>query len=217
MSMYDRFSDCARKVMQLANQEAQRLNHNYIGTEHILLGLVKEGGGFASTVLKNLGVDLNRIRLEVDKLVQSGPEMVIMGNLPQTPQVKRVINYSMEEALKLEQDYVGTEHILLGLLREPEGLAAKALSYMGLSLDIIREEINHLFNPGFGDTKPVVSNDSELQSALIDLQKVVGNPRLTLPQVVQLATELVLREKSRGEISQTGIGNYDFGEDYQFA
>src|SRR4051812_11868956 len=84
-NMYERFTDRARKVMQLANQEAQRFNHEYIGTEHILLGLVKEGSGVAANVLKNLDVDLRKIRLEVEKLVQSGPEMVTMGKLPQTP------------------------------------------------------------------------------------------------------------------------------------
>lgn len=109
--MYERFTDRARKVMQLANQEAQRFNHEYIGTEHILLGLVKEGSGVAANVLKNLDVDLRKIRLEVEKLVQSGPEMVTMGKLPQTPRAKKVIEYSMEEARNLNHNYVGTEHI----------------------------------------------------------------------------------------------------------
>ena len=90
--MYERFTDRARKVMQLANQEAQRFNHEYIGTEHILLGLVKEGSGVAANVLKNLEVDLRKIRLEVEKLVQSGPEMVTVGKLPQTPRAKKASN-----------------------------------------------------------------------------------------------------------------------------
>ena len=102
--MYERFTDRARKVMQLANQEAQRFNHEYIGTEHILLGLVKEGSGVAANVLKNLDVDLRKIRLEVEKLVQSGPEMVTMGKLPQTPRAKKVIEYSMEEARNLNHN-----------------------------------------------------------------------------------------------------------------
>ena len=91
--MYERFTDRARKVMQLANQEAQRFNHEYIGTEHILLGLVKEGSGVAANVLKNLDIDLRKIRLEVEKIVQSGPDMVTMGKLPQTPRAKKVIDY----------------------------------------------------------------------------------------------------------------------------
>jgi ATP-dependent Clp protease ATP-binding subunit ClpC len=134
--------------MQLANQEAQRFNHEYIGTEHILLGLVKEGSGVAANVLKNLDVDLRKIRLEVEKLVQSGPEMVTMGRLPQTPRAKKVIEYSMEEARNLNHNYVGTEHILLGLLREQEGVAAAVLMNLGLKLDEVREEVLNLLGHG---------------------------------------------------------------------
>jgi ATP-dependent Clp protease ATP-binding subunit ClpC len=134
--------------MQLANQEAQRFNHEYIGTEHILLGLVKEGSGVAANVLKNLDVDLRKIRLEVEKLVQSGPEMVTMGKLPQTPRAKKVIEYSMEEARQLNHNYVGTEHILLGLLREQEGVAAQVLMNLGLKLEEVREEVLNLLGHG---------------------------------------------------------------------
>jgi ATP-dependent Clp protease ATP-binding subunit ClpC len=146
--MYERFTDRARKVMQLANQEAQRFNHEYIGTEHILLGLVKEGSGVAANVLKNLDVDLRKIRLEVEKLVQSGPEMVTMGKLPQTPRTKKVIEYSMEEARNLNHNYVGTEHVLLGLLREQEGVAAQVLMNLGLKLEEVREEVLNLLGHG---------------------------------------------------------------------
>jgi len=134
--------------MQLANQEAQRFNHEYIGTEHILLGLVKEGSGVAANVLKNLDVDLRKIRLEVEKLVQSGPDMVTMGKLPQTPRAKKVIEYAMEEARMLNHNYVGTEHILLGLLREQEGVAAQVLMNLGLKLEDVREEVLNLLGHG---------------------------------------------------------------------
>tara|TARA_Y100001933_G_scaffold158329_1_gene156666 strand:+ start:26372 stop:28903 length:2532 start_codon:yes stop_codon:yes gene_type:complete len=134
--------------MQLANQEAQRFNHEYIGTEHILLGLIKEGSGVAANVLKNLDVDLRKIRLEVEKLVQSGPDMVTMGKLPQTPRAKKVIEYSMEEARNLNHNYVGTEHILLGLLREQEGVAAQVLMNLGLKLEEVREEVLNLLGHG---------------------------------------------------------------------
>src|SRR5437763_446973 len=97
--MYERFTDRARKVMQLANQEAQRFNHEYIGTEHVLLGLIKEGSGVAANVLKNLDVDLRKIRNEVEKIVQAGPDMVTMGKLPQTPRAKKVIEYAIDEGL----------------------------------------------------------------------------------------------------------------------
>ena len=144
--MYERFTDRARKVMQLANQEAQRFNHEYIGTEHILLGLVKEGSGVAANVLKNLDIDLRKIRLEVEKIVQtgSGSEMVTMGKLPHTPRAKKVIEYSIEEARNLNHNYVGTEHLLLGLLREQEGVAAQVLMNLGLKLEDVREEVLNL-------------------------------------------------------------------------
>src|SRR5881275_2386104 len=151
--MYERFTDRARKVMQLANQEAQRFNHEYIGTEHILLGLVKEGSGVAANVLKNLDVDLRKIRLEVQKIVQTGPgsEMVTMGKLPQTPRAKKVIEYSIEEARNLNHNYVGTEHLLLGLLREQEGVAAQVLMNLGLSAERVRRATCALIeSPGAG-------------------------------------------------------------------
>jgi ATP-dependent Clp protease ATP-binding subunit ClpC len=146
--MFERFTDRARKVMALANQEAQRFNHEYIGTEHILLGLVKEGSGVGANVLKNLGVDLRKVRLEVEKLVKSGPEMVTMGKLPQTPRAKRVIEYAIEEARNLNHNYVGTEHLLLGLLREQDGVAAQVLMNLGLKLDDVREEVLNLLGAG---------------------------------------------------------------------
>ena len=146
--MFERFTDRARKVMALANQEAQRFNHDYIGTEHVLLGLVKEGSGVGANVLKNLGVDLRKVRLEVEKLVKSGPEMVTMGKLPQTPRAKRVIEYAIEEARNLNHNYVGTEHLLLGLLREQDGVAAQVLMNLGLKLEDVREEILNLLGAG---------------------------------------------------------------------
>src|SRR5713226_6607329 len=119
--MYERFTDRARKVMQLANQEAQRFNHEYIGTEHILLGLIAEGAGVAANVLKNLDIDLRKIRQEIKKIVQPGPDAVRTRKVPPTPRAKKVIEYSSEEARNLTHNYVGTEHLLLGLLREKEG------------------------------------------------------------------------------------------------
>src|SRR6266853_96622 len=108
--MYERFTDRARKVMQLANQEAQRFNHEYIGTEHMLLGLVKEGAGVAANVLKNMDIDLRKIRLEVEKIVNagSGVETVSPGKLPHTPRAMKAIEYSIEEARTLNHNYVGT-------------------------------------------------------------------------------------------------------------
>ena len=158
--MYERFTDRARKVMQLANQEAQRFNHEYIGTEHILLGLVKEGSGVAANVLKNLDVDLRKIRLEVEKIVQSGPDMVTMGKLPQTPRAKKVIEYAMEEARNLNHNYVGTEHLLLGLLREQEGVAAQVLMNLSLKLEDVREEVLNLLGHGLEGEEAAAASSS---------------------------------------------------------
>lgn len=139
--MYERFTDQARKVMQLANQEAKRLNDEYIGTEHILVGLVEEGAGVAAYVLKDLAVDARRVRMEIEKVVQSGPNKVARDNLPQTPRAKHVIEYAMEEARNLNHHYVGTEHLLLGLLREQEGVAAQVLMNFGVKLEDVREAV----------------------------------------------------------------------------
>src|SRR5215212_3092053 len=152
--MFERFTDRARKVMALANQEAQRFNHEYIGTEHILLGLVKEGSGVGANVLKNLDVDLRKVRLEVEKLVKSGPDMVTMGKLPQTPRAKKVIEYAIEEARNLNHNYVGTEHLLLGLLREHDGVAAQVLMNLSLKLEEVREEVLNLLGAGVETEEP---------------------------------------------------------------
>ena len=137
--LYERFTDQARKVMLLANQEAQRFNHEFIGSEHVLLGLIKEGSGVAAIVLKNLGISLERAHMEVERIVPEGPDMVTMGQLPQTPRVKKVIEYAMDEALKLGHDYIGTEHILLGLLRETDSVAATVLKNLGVDAGFILE------------------------------------------------------------------------------
>ncbi|HDY69008.1 MAG: ATP-dependent Clp protease ATP-binding subunit [Candidatus Scalindua sediminis] len=142
--MFDKFTDRARKVMALAREEAKRFNHEYIGTEHILLGLVKEGSGVAANVLQNLDIDLKKIRLEIEKIVQTGPDLVSVGQLPFTPRVKKVLEYAIEEARAMGHNYIGTEHQLLGLLREQEGVAAQVLLNLGVKLEDVREEIIEL-------------------------------------------------------------------------
>src|SRR5262249_18007031 len=135
-------------------QEAQQFNHEYIGTEHILLGLVREGSGIAVRVLKNLDIDLRKVRVEVEKIVQSGPDRVTMGKLPQTPRAKKVIEYAIEEARIFNHNYVDTEHLLLGLLREPDGVAGQVLRNLGLKLEDVREEMLALLGPGSTSPKP---------------------------------------------------------------
>lgn len=135
---YENFTDRARRVMQFSNQEAQRFNHDYIGTEHILLGLIKEGSGTGVAAMKCLGVDPRKIRLEIEKLLQSGADLVTTGKLPQTPRAKKVIEFAIYEATVLQHSYVGTEHILLGLLREGEGIAFQVLDELGLRVEKVR-------------------------------------------------------------------------------
>ena len=125
--MYERFTDRSRKVMGLANQEAARFNHEYIGTEHILLGLVKEGSGIGAHALMNMGIPLRAVRVEVEKLMKPGPESAQMGRLPYTPAAKRVVEYAIEESRDLNHNYAGSEHLLLGLLHESDGLARPGL------------------------------------------------------------------------------------------
>ncbi len=141
MDMYERFTDRARKVMQLANQEAARFKQEYIETEHILLGLIIEGQGVAANVLKNLDVRLSKIRLEIEKLVQNKPASLVSGSMPRA---KKVIEHAIEEARCLDHNYVGTEHLLLGLLRDESGVAAQALRNQGLELEKVRKEIVNL-------------------------------------------------------------------------
>jgi len=157
--MFDRFTDRARRVMGLARQEAQRFNHEYIGTEHILLGLIQEGSGVAASVLRNLDIDLDKIRREVEKIVQSGPSMVTMGQLPFTPRAKKVLELAVEEASSLGHNYIGTEHLLLGLIRENEGVAAQVLLNLGLKLEDVREEVLELL----GADMPTESSSPEAQ------------------------------------------------------
>ena len=142
--MFDRFTERARKVMSLARQEAQRFNHDYIGTEHILLGLVQEGSGVAAQVLNSLKIELRKIRIEVEKIVKNGTNMVTMGQLPFTPRAKKVLELALEEAQNLGHNYIGTEHLLLGLIRENEGIAAQVLMNLGTKLEDVREEVLEL-------------------------------------------------------------------------
>jgi hypothetical protein len=189
--MYERFTDRSRKVMKLANEEAMRFGHEYIGTEHILLGLVKEGSGVAANVLRNLGIDLRKVRIEVEKLVHSGSDMVTMSKLPQTPRAKKVIEYSMEEARNLGHNYVGTEHILLGLLRDQEGVAATVLLNLGLHIEEIRREIENLLGKS--------QSPGESNAEKVDLPKVC--PKCGQPVVRVIWHRVRLLEKDLEDVA----------------
>jgi len=151
--MFNRFTERARKVIILAKEEARRFNHDYIGTEHILLGLVREGEGVAASVLQKMGVSLEKIRLEIEKLVQPGPTTQIIGDIPFTPRAKKALELAAEEARSLGHNYIGTEHLLLGLIREGEGMASQVLLNLGLDLNAVRNEVMELLGstlPSFG-------------------------------------------------------------------
>ena len=153
--MLEKFTDRARKVINLARQEAERLGHEFIGTEHILLGLVKEGSGVAANVLENLGVDLEKIRLEVEKYVSSPGETIsASSSLPFTPKAKKVLELAMEEARNLEHNYIGTEHLLLGVLREQDGMAAQVLLNLGVKLEDVRAELMELLGADVAQDAP---------------------------------------------------------------
>ena len=159
--MFNRFTERARKVIVYAKEEARRFNHDYIGTEHLLLGLVREGEGVAAAVLQKLGVDLETIRIEVEKLVQPGPQTQVLGDIPFTPRSKKALELSAEEARALGHNYIGTEHLLLGLVKEGEGMAYRVLLNLGLDLAKLRNEVMELLGsgiPGYGTQEPVRSD-----------------------------------------------------------
>ncbi len=146
---FDKFTERARKVLNLAQEEAHRFNHNYIGTEHILLGLVREGEGVAARVLGNLGVELHKVRSAVEFIIGRGEKMVL-GDIGLTPRAKKVIELAIDEARRLNHHYIGTEHLLLGLVREGEGIAAGVLESLGVSLEKVRSEVIKVLNANQG-------------------------------------------------------------------
>ena len=142
---FDKFTERARRVLTLAQEEAQRFNHNYIGTEHLLLGLVREGDGVAAKVLANLGIELNKVRSAVEFIIGRG-DRAVMGEIGLTPRAKKVIELAVDEARRLNHHYIGTEHVLLGLVREGEGIAAGVLESLGVNLERVRAETTRILS-----------------------------------------------------------------------
>jgi ATP-dependent Clp protease ATP-binding subunit ClpC len=142
---FDKFTERARKVLHLAQEEAQRLHHNYLGTEHLLLGLVREGEGVAGKVLISLGVDLEKVRKAVEDIIGRG-DRIVLGEIGLTPRAKKVIELAFDEARLLDHHYIGTEHLLLGLIREGEGIGARVLESFGLSLQEVRAKTIQVLN-----------------------------------------------------------------------
>ena len=177
------------QVLALARKEADRLNHNFLGTEHLLLGLIELGQGVAVNVLAKLGLDLETVRQEVEKQVGTGPDQKMIGNIPYTPRVKKVIALAQKEARRLNHTYVGTEHLLLGLLREGDGIAAKVLRALEVNLEQTRTEILRELDPNF----EVERLDEQTPSS--SKENVATKPRFEMPQ------EAVPGE-TMGELSQ---------------
>lgn len=167
--MYERFTDRARKVMLLAHGEAQRLQHNDVGSEHILLAIAKEGSGVGANVLKNLDVDLRTIGREVEKPVPSGTDVGPMGKLALSPHAKKVLEYSLEEARNLGHNYVGSEHLLLGLLRDEGGVAAQILTQLGLRLSEVRNEVLAILGEPHKEESPGYAPEPTAQERKVDL------------------------------------------------
>lgn len=198
--MFNRFTERARKVIILAKEEARRFNHDYIGTEHILLGLIREGEGVAATVLQKLGLSLENIRLEIEKLVQPGPTTQIIGDIPFTPRAKKALELAAEEARSLGHNYIGTEHLLLGLIREGEGIASQVLLNLGLDLNTVRNEVMELLGsglPGLGPGHQPKTKTPALDAFGRDLTNLARENKLDPIIDRQLEIERVIQILSR--------------------
>jgi len=171
--MFERFTDRARRVVVLAQDEARRLDHNYIGTEHLLLGLIHEGEGVAARALESLGISLAAVRQQVEEIIGRG-QQAQSGHIPFTPRAKKVLELSLRESLQLGHNYIGTEHILLGLLREGDGVAAQVLVRLGADLNRVRQEVIELLH-GHQEREPVSARSAAGELRLLP----AVNARLT--------------------------------------
>jgi len=219
--MFNRFTERARKVILLAREEAKRLDHDYLGTEHILLGLIREGEGVGATVLQELGIDLARVREEVEKAVGRGGGGLFLGQIPFTPRAKKVLELAVAEAKNLGHNYVGTEHILLGLIREEEGVAAQILTTLGADLEKVRQQAINLLGggPKAISSSPVAStNTPTLDRFGRDLTQLARNSELDPVIGRQKEIERVIQILSRRTknnpvlIGEAGVGKTAIAE-----
>jgi ATP-dependent Clp protease ATP-binding subunit ClpC len=172
------FTPRAQQVLALARKEADRFNHNFVGTEHLLLGLIKLGQGVAVNVLQKIGLDLETVRMEVEKLVGTGPDQKMIGNIPYTPRVKKVLSLAAKEAKALNHTYVGTEHILLGLLREGDGVAARVLKNMDVDIEQTRQEILKELDPNFNSAEEAPGEGGTSEKSTPEKKGEVKTPAL---------------------------------------
>ena len=217
---FDKFTERAKKVLVLAQEEAQRFNHNYIGTEHLLLGLVREGEGIAAKVLSNLGVELNKVRSAVEFIIGRGDRMVI-GDISLTPRAKKVIELSVEEARRLNHNHIGTEHLLLGLVREGEGIAAGVLECLGVNLEKVRSQVIQVVSqsgPGTGEGGKQQSRTPTIDQMGVDL---TANARAgKLDPIIGRETEIerviqILSRRTKNNpalIGEPGVGKTAIAE-----
>ena len=199
--MYDRFTDRARKVMGLARHEAQRFNHDYIGTEHLLLGLIGEGSGVAASVLKGLGINLENVRKKTERLVSTGTTMVTMGQLPLTPRAKKVLELSFAASTKLGHTYVGSEHLLLGLIREGAGIASQVLSDFKITPDVVEQEVMHLLG---AEAEEIAQTPKCAVCGKVNDNKSVYNPKLCTQCNKDLVDKKVRKERQEGSLVNRG-------------
>jgi ATP-dependent Clp protease ATP-binding subunit ClpA len=196
--VFERFTERARRVVVLAQEEARVLDHDYIGTEHILLGLIHEGEGVAAKALESLGISLQAVRGEVEEIIGQG-QSAPTGHIPFTPRAKKVLELSLRETLELGHNYLGTEHILLGLIREGEGVAAQVLAKLGASLDRVRQQVIQLLSGYPGE---VVAEQTEARTLLV---------RMTVP------AELLEAEEQLAQVRQEKQAAIDRGDFEQAA
>jgi len=215
--MFNRFTERARKVIILAKEEARRFNHDYIGTEHILLGLIREGEGVAAAVLQKLEVSLENIRLEIEKLVQPGPTTQIIGDIPFTPRAKKALELAAEEARSLGHNYIGTEHLLLGLIREGEGIASQVLLNLGMDLNSVRNEVMGLLGsalPGMnqGGTAQAKTKTPALDAFGRDLTALARenklDPVIDRVQEIERVVQILSRRTKNNPVllGEAGVG-----------
>jgi len=213
-SRFEKFSERARRALTYAQEEAQRFNHNYIGTEHILLGLVREGEGVAAKVLTNLGVDLNKVRAAVEFIIGRG-EKTSSGEVGLTPRAKKVIELAVDEARRLGHNYVGTEHLLLGLLREGEGVAGGVLESLGVNLERARAETNRILNQSSSQAQPgnrPASRTPTLDQLGLDLTEMARrgklDPVIGRHKEIQRVVQILSRRTKNNPvlIGEPGVG-----------
>ena len=218
--MYQHFTDRAIRALHLAHQEAHRFNHRYVGTEHVLLGIIEEGSGTASNVLRKLDVDPRKVHDEVKKVVRSGPRIVLVGKLPQTARAKRVIEYAIEEMRSVNHEHVGTEHLLVGHLRVEDVDQAQVLKNLDLNIESVREEIVKLLvhrTDAGGDGQHTRTQGSDSKTPTLDsygrdltdlarqgkLEPVIGRKR-----EIQLIFEVLSRRTRNNPllVGEAGVG-----------